>query len=109
MPGKKRFASRADEAIQQKRAALAGAAARRMGAGSRNAPGARFSGRRVSGGGLGAATSQAADRVKRFQPLGGGSTVPTTGGVNTPGGPRVPGIVERAQAKKLPSGLAKRQ
>lgn len=101
MPPKKRFATRADEGIAAKSQGLRNAAARRLGGGpavNPNLPGAKFGGK-VSGQGLGATVSQVADRAKKFQPLGGGSTVPTTGGVNTPGGPNVPGVKEVVKKK----------
>lgn len=66
MPGKKRFASRADEALEERKAGLANAAKRRLGMGA-NQPGAKFAGK-VSGGGTKAAVSFAANSKGRFTP-----------------------------------------
>lgn len=62
---KKRFGSKVDEELMQKKAGLANAAKRRMGMGA-NQPGAKFG--KVSGGGTKAAVSFAANSKGRFTP-----------------------------------------
>lgn len=94
---KKRFASRADEALQQRKAGVANAAKRRLGMGAAQ-PGGK-----ISGGGMSPATNFAANSTGKFIPrtaTGRPASSPGVSGRAVGDGAGVPDVMRQKGALK---------